>query len=75
MEGIISCNEFIRSLSSFGKRAFQIGGIVDEGDGGRINFSIFPTYKQDLRTDSTYSRGARPCAPTNGGLTENLRKS
>ncbi len=30
---------------------------------------------QDLRTDSTYSRGARPCAPTNGGLTENLRKS
>ena len=30
---------------------------------------------QDLRTDATLGRGARPCAPTNDGSKVNLRKS
>jgi hypothetical protein len=30
---------------------------------------------QDLRTDAISGRGARPCAPTDGGSKVNLRKS
>ena len=35
---------------------------------------IFPAV-QDLRIDATHSRGARPCAPTDGGSKVDLRKS
>jgi hypothetical protein len=45
---------------SFVVKAFQPSGILDG---------------QDLRTDATHGRGARPCAPTDGGSKVNLRKS
>jgi hypothetical protein len=45
-----------------------VSGLKRSGLAGHQLFS------QDLRKNFTYSEGARQCAPTNGGLTKNLRK-
>jgi hypothetical protein len=63
-------NSFNIGTFNAGNAAVNLGGTIHSDQIGTQN-----QYAKDLRKNSTYSEGARRCAPTNGASKANLRKS